>query len=108
MAAQGGAIAVYTKKGGSSNDNVKGLDFARIPGYTPDREFFSPDYSTPSPDHDQEDVRTTLYWNPFIMTDKNNRRQFFTFYNNDITRKIRVVIEGINAEGKLTRMERVY
>jgi hypothetical protein len=104
----GGAIAVYTKKGGSSNENVKGLDFAKIPGYTPDREFFAPDYSTPSPDHDQEDVRTTLYWNPFIMTDKNNRRQFFTFYNNDITKKIRVVIEGINAEGKLTRMERVY
>jgi hypothetical protein len=103
----GGAIAVYTKKGKAANDNIKGLDFARIPGYTPPKQFYSPDYSKIAPEHSQGDFRTTLYWNPFVMTDANNRRILFTFYNNDISRKLRVVIEGVNAEGKLTRIEKM-
>jgi hypothetical protein len=31
----------------------------------------------------------------------------FEFYNNDISRKLRIVLEGINAEGKLARVEKV-
>ena len=102
-----GAIAVYTKKGSSANQAVKGLDFATIPGYTPVRQFYSPDYEKDAA-KDKDDYRTTLYWNPFVLTDKNNRRVMLTFFNNDITKKIRVVIEGCNADGKLTRMEKVF
>ncbi len=101
-----GAIAVYTKKGAAANDNIKGLTFANIPGYLPQKEFYSPDYMKYDQRHDQEDHRTTLYWNPFIITDKENRRILFTVYNNDSTKKWRIVVEGVNAEGKLTRMER--
>lgn len=103
----GGAIVVYTKKGKASNDNVKGLDFAKIPGYNPPKQFYSPDYSKADQAAVAEDYRTTLYWNPFVMTDKNSRRIIFSYYNNDVTKKIRIVIEGVNAEGKLTRMERI-
>ncbi len=104
----GGAIAVYTKKGAALNKDVKGLDFASIPGYTPAREFYSPDYSKYDERQSQPDYRSTLYWNPFILTDKNSRRMLFTFYNNDVTRRFRVVIEGCNVEGKLTRMEKIF
>lgn len=103
----GGAIAVYTKKGQAANDNVKGLDFAKVPGYNPPKQFYSPDYSKADQAAAAEDYRTTLYWNPFVMTDKTNRRILFTFYNNDITKKIRVVVEGVNADGKLTRIEKI-
>ncbi|HEY8398531.1 MAG TPA: hypothetical protein VIK80_11375 [Flavihumibacter sp.] len=103
----GGAIAVYTKKGGPSNDNVKGLNFANLPGYIAQKEFYSPDYMRYEPSHDQEDHRTTLYWNPFIITDKDNRRFLFTVYNNDTTKRWRIILEGFNVEGKLTRMERI-
>jgi hypothetical protein len=103
----GGAIAVYTKKGKASNENIKGLDFARIPGYNPPKQFFSPDYSKLDAANSAGDFRTTLYWNPFVMTDANNRRIIFTFYNNDISKKLRVVIEGVNMEGKLTRIEKI-
>ena len=104
-----GAIAVYTKKGRSNSDDVKGLNAATVLGYSAIREFYSPDYST----YDQAktsdvDYRTTLYWNPHVITDKQNRRILLTFYNNDITNKIRVVVEGINMEGKLTRIEKVF
>lgn len=104
----GGAIAVYLKKGGARNANVNGLTYTNIPGYSVTKEFYSPDYSQAEQDIDADDYRTTLYWNPFVMTDKTHRRIMLPFYNNDITKKIRVVIEGCNAEGKLTREEKVF
>ena len=105
----GGAIAVYTKKGANVyNNDVKGLDFATISGYNSDKEFYSPDYSRYDERHTDADYRATLYWNPFILTDKSSRRQLFTFYNNDVTRKFRVVIEGCDEQGRLTRIEKIF
>ena len=105
----GGAIAVYTKKGSNALQGVKGLDAVNVVGYSPIKEFYSPDYSkyVPSSD-DPVDYRTTLYWNPFVLTNKQNRRIIIQFFNNDNTRKMRVVIEGINVEGKLTRIEKFF
>ncbi|MEP7258487.1 MAG: hypothetical protein ABI687_08865, partial [Flavitalea sp.] len=104
----GGAIAVYTKKGAAANKDIKGLDFAKIPGYTMARQFYSPDYMKYDEAQTQPDYRPTLYWNPFVLTDKDTRRILFTFYNNDITRKFRVIIEGCNEQGRLTRIEKVF
>lgn len=103
-----GAIAVYTKKGRSAMESVKGLDYARIPGYSPVKEFYSPDYANYERSTNDVDYRTTLYWNPNIYTNKQNKRILLTFYNNDITNRIRVVIEGTNIEGKLTRIEKIF
>jgi hypothetical protein len=102
-----GAIAVYTKKGSFAGQDVKGLDFVNVAGYSAIKEFYSPDYEL-DPALDKDDYRTTLYWNPYILTDKNNRKIVLTFFNNDITKRFRVVIEGSNAEGKLTRMEKIF
>ena len=104
----GGAIAVYTKKGAQANSNIQGLNFVAVSGYSPVREFYSPDYSSPTADKNKNDYRTTLYWNPYLVFDKSNRRLLLTFYNNDNCKKIRVVIEGINEEGKLTREEKFF
>ena len=104
----GGAIAVYTKKGASANKDIKGLDFVNIPGYSSIKEFFSPDYSQPDQTNQDEDYRPTLYWNPFIITGKGHRRILLTFYNNDITKKFRVIVEGANNEGRLTRIEKFF
>jgi hypothetical protein len=105
----GGAIAVYTKKGTNVyNSDVKGLDFAKIPGYNSEKEFYSPDYSKYDERNTDADYRSTLYWNPFILTDKTSRRQLFTFYNNDVTRRFRVVIEGCDEQGRLTRIEKIF
>lgn len=104
----GGAIAVYTKKGGAGNQAVKGLDAATIHGYSEMKEFYSPDYLTPDPAHAEDDFRTTLYWNPFVYTDKDHRRLVLSFYNNDITKRMRIIIEGCNTEGKLTRIEKIF
>jgi hypothetical protein len=105
----GGAIAVYSKKGVNAyNSDVKGLDFAKIPGYNSAKQFYSPDYSKYDERNTDADYRSTLYWNPFILTDKSSRRQLFTFYNNDVTRRVRVVIEGCDEQGRLTRIEKIF
>lgn len=103
-----GAIAVYTKRGSSAMQNVKGLDASTITGYSPIKEFYSPDYSKYEQATGDADYRKTLYWEPFVLTNKQNRRILLTFYNNDITNRIRVVVEGMNTEGKLTRMEKIF
>ena len=103
----GGAVAIYTKKGDQIINSTKGLDFVSISGYTPLKEFYSPDYSKDA-DINKNDYRTTLYWNPHLTFDKSNRRISIPFYNSDNCKKIRVVIEGMNDQGKLTREEKFF
>jgi hypothetical protein len=102
----GGAIAIYTKKGGGDNSKVKGLDFTSIYGYSAVKEFYLPDYEKTNTD--APDYRTTLYWNPFVILDKKTRRMKIPFYNSDNCKKIRVVVEGLNKLGQLTREEKIF
>jgi hypothetical protein len=103
-----GAIAVYTQKGGSVNDHPgKGLPFKVVIGYAPEKEFYSPNYGTFDQRNDLEDLRSTLYWNPMIITTRENHIMKFTFYNNDITNSFRVIVEGVNKDGQLTHIEKV-
>lgn len=107
----GGTIAIYTKKGGDekkgTDPNFKGLDRAILIGYAMPKEFYSPNYLENNPLNEREDLRTTLYWKPFVLTDRDTRHINVDFFNNDITRKFRVVLEGFNEDGKLTHIEQI-
>lgn len=105
----GGAIAVYTKKGNeqTNTSTAPGLEKGILVGYAAPKEFYSPDYSKENPLHEVTDVRTTIFWAPYILTDAGNRRVSIQFYNNDISTRLRVVLEGMNAEGRLTRVEKL-
>jgi hypothetical protein len=110
MAASGsgasGAIVIYTRKGGDvKTDQVKGLRYTLIAGYSNYREFYQPDYSTLQSKY--TDARTTLYWNPYILTDKKNKIAKIEFYNNDLSTRFRLILEGVNANGKLARVEKI-
>ncbi len=101
-----GAIVIYTKKPSDVNTSLmKGLGNALVTGYSKYREFYHPDYAVAQPK--VPDMRSTLYWNPYLLTDKKNKTAKIDFYNNDVTQKFRVVIEGVNASGKLARVEKV-
>jgi len=108
---EGGAIAIYTKKGADAltgeNEEKKGLPFKRITGYTAQKEFYNPDYGSLDFYSDQADVRSTLYWNPSIEITSENHTQKFTFYNNDVTHSYRIILEGFTKDGKLTHIEKV-
>jgi hypothetical protein len=101
-----GAIAIYTRRG---NDAVSkpgsGMSSNTIVGYSPVREFYSPNYSTFVRANEQRDVRTTLYWRPQILT-KGKNKFTLVFYNTDVFSKaLRVVVEGMTKDGQLTHFE---
>ncbi|MDE3234371.1 MAG: hypothetical protein KGO81_00340 [Bacteroidota bacterium] len=106
--APGGAIAVYTKRGndGKRVYSTPGMPTTILGGYTTYKEFYSPNYAN-APMNSDPDLRTTLYWNPYLMTDKRNPRTRIEFYNNDVSKKLRLVLEGMNADGKMTRVEKI-
>lgn len=102
-----GAIAIYTKKGGDAKRNdpsKKGMETTILAGYSRFREFYSPSYE--KDETYDADTRSTLYWNPYIMTNKKTPRFRIEFYNNDFSKKLLLVLEGINADGKMTRTVR--
>jgi len=102
----GGAIAIYTKKGKSNrggNDNAKGMEYAVLGGYSVFKEFYNPNYDKPTANF-ESDNRTTLYWNPYVLTNKRSPRIKIEFYNNDSSKKLQLVLEGINSNGKLARV----
>jgi hypothetical protein len=106
----GGAIAVYTRKGGDVPVTPGGPGLSRhiLVGYAPLKEFYSPDYSTrEKTDNVQSDYRTTLYWNPFLFFDSKRQTVRVEFYNNDFSKSYKVVIEGVNELGKMIRIEKV-
>ena len=77
-----------------------------VPGYSPVKEFYVPDYSKTN-DAIGNDFRTTLLWEPYIFTGKNSTTVPVSFYNNDFSKRVKIVLEGINDEGKLIHVERI-
>jgi len=69
-------------------------------GYNISREFYSPKYDVPKPIG--VDFRSTIYWNPRVITDKTGAASL-EFYNADGRGSYRAVIEGWDKDGNLGR-----
>lgn len=102
-----GAIAVYTKKGDEQTVGEEALLYKNVVGYTPVTEFYSPNYEPFDTTNEADDIRTTLYWNPMLITNEENHHIILTFYNNDVSNSFRVIMEGMSKDGRLTRFEKV-
>ncbi len=104
----GGAIAIYSRKGGDEDQaQGKGLSNNMVSGYTLIRQFYSPDYNTFNEENEKKDLRTTLYWNPSVVTSPGNNKVLLKFYNNDVTESFRVIIEGMTKDGRLAHVEQI-
>jgi len=82
-----------------------GLVTYRPTGYCKAREFYSPRYDVEP--NDRPDLRTTVYWNPNLTTDDKGKLKF-DYFNTDQPGTYRIVIEGIDALGKLGRKVYTY
>lgn len=103
-----GAIAIYLR------DDLdvpfvqgKGMGHKKISGYSEIREFYSPNYSAIETKEEKTDLRTTLLWEPMILTEPGNSKKIISFYNNDVTKRYRIIIEGFNKDGKLAHFEKL-
>ena len=100
-----GVLVITTKQG-------KGLQSKDIPstgilpitvkGFYRAREFYAPKYEANLPSNPRPDLRSTIYWNPAVVTDKDGNANF-EFYSADAPGTYRVVVEGIDNKGDLGR-----
>lgn len=104
----GGAIAVFTKKGNDRSSIMRGgLSSMNIEGFSPAKEFFSPDYDLDITGT-VPDKRTTLYWNPYLVSNTANTTITIPFYTTiDASKGFKVILTGFNAEGKLLHVEKL-
>ena len=45
--------------------------------------------------------------NPEVLGSRGNNKFNYTFYNSDVTHRIRLILEGYNDEGKLIHLEKL-
>jgi len=95
-----GAIVIYTKlyEPGAPKykTNIKNI----IPlGFQKPVEFYAPKYDSPNQNLDP-DLRTTIHWQPFVMTDENGKATF-NFYTADSPTTYSVLIEGVTDDGRI-------
>ncbi len=106
MGAPNGAIAVYTKLGDESDYVPKKskLTGFMLYGYTEPIPFLSPDYSTEKR-RAVIDKRKTLLWMPTIQLNHDKIDYRIVYFNNDRSKKHRIIIEGVKRNGELIRKE---
>jgi len=71
-------------------------------GYTMTRVFYNPKYNVSGNAPLGSDLRTTIYWNPKVVTDKNGVASF-EYFNADGKGTYRAIIEGIDSNGNIGR-----
>jgi len=97
----GGFLLILTKPQSARKHYDPNITNISPKGYNSVRQFYSPRYDYPN-DATKPDLRTTIYWNPYVNTDTNGKATL-DFFNADGPGIYRVVIEGINAAGELGR-----
>lgn len=71
-------------------------------GYSESRVFYSPKYEVSKASEIGGDLRTTIFWNPTVLTDASGNATF-QFYNADGKGSYRAIIEGIDSDGNIGR-----
>lgn len=106
-----GVLSIYSKK--DAKKPVSAEDLKRLfppnnvltfspQGFIKSREFYSPKYLSPESRTTGTDLRTTVYWNPRIFTDKDGKMSF-EFYNGDNKGTFKAILEGTDIDGNLGR-----
>jgi hypothetical protein len=99
----GGSINFLTKTGNTSYDYSEDKANSRISlkllGYASPKEFYHPKYDVPQA-ITRPDYRSTLYWNPSIITDINGKASV-SFWSSDNKGSININLEGNTAKGQV-------
>jgi hypothetical protein len=107
-----GVLVINKKKIPKSNLKLSDLQALLPPpylvnvtprGYTQVKEFYSPKYDVTKPSTVGVDLRSTIYWNPKVTTDKITGNTILQYNNADGTGSYRAVVEGIDKDGNIGR-----
>jgi hypothetical protein len=98
-----GVIAIYLKKGGqplpmlstaSANMNTIVVD-----GFSVPNNFYQVSYDGESESPEGPDQRSTLYWNPYVVTDSESGAFRIELFMNDNPSPKSVIVEGVSIDG---------
>ena len=107
--ASGGVIAFFTDIPFEETIDLEGgkhITVERISGFSKTRQFYTPNVQSKGYD-DLPDLRSTIYWNPSIVLE-NNERQELRFTTADTPGTYRVTIEGLTENGKPIFKEYIF
>jgi len=79
----------------------KALSSFKPKGYSITKEFYAPTYDVKN-NNEMLDLRSTIYWNPNLITDEKGNVNF-NFFTADETGKYLVILEGVTVSGGLVR-----
>ena len=104
----GGALVFYTKQQTDREDKkvLEKGELIPVSGYSPVKQFYSPNYLLEEDASIIKDERTTLYWNPNLTSNGKSRKVSFSFYNSDKAKKYNVVVEGMTKDGKFLHLSK--
>lgn len=102
----GGGVLIINTKRGERNNNYRsyspGITSFKPQGFYKAKEFYAPNYENPATNPKIPDLRTTIYWNPNVVSDSTGRARV-EFFNADGIGKYKAVVEGINSNGTIGR-----
>jgi TonB-dependent SusC/RagA subfamily outer membrane receptor len=109
MRGANGVLVITTKDAGETNKVVESIGVLPIApmGFYKARTFYSPKYDTVNGNSTKPELRSTIYWNPEIRTDKDGNATV-DYYNADAAGIYKVIIEGIDSNGKIGRLVYKY
>ena len=103
-----GVLVITSKKGRDRSGNAlsgrtPGVLPITLTGYQSSREFYSPKYDLlDKGTNGKADFRKAVYWNPNVSIGLTAKTEI-SYFNSDYIGTYKVVIEGINAEGQISR-----
>ena len=102
----GGVIIITSKRREDVVPDIRSIK-QKFAYYSPKayykaRVFYSPKYEAPGADPARPDLRTTVYWDPEVVTGKDGSATS-SFFNADTKGNYRVVVEGIDDKGHIGR-----
>lgn len=103
-----GILIITTKRGGYTvpEGHISLKENVFYPkGYAISREFYMPQHDATT--NDKPDLRTTVYWNPALISDAQGKFKI-DYFNTDQAGLYRIVIEGIDEYGNLARKTYTY
>ncbi|MFB9842451.1 TonB-dependent receptor plug domain-containing protein [Mucilaginibacter ginsenosidivorans] len=100
-----GVLVITTKQGSglqAKDISSTGVLPITVNGFYKAREFYAPKYEHPGNNANLKDLRSTIYWQPELKTDKEGNASF-EYYNADGTGTCKVTIEGMDEKGNIGR-----
>ncbi len=105
MEGANGVLIITTKNGYEEPKRMTAVGVLPIApiGFYKARTFYSPKYDVAMGTSIAPTLRSTIYWNPEIKTDKDGRA-ILDYYNADDKGTYKVIVEGIDTNGNIGRL----